>query len=65
MHGSALRCVISDSLSLCNNGKFDPLYKYKTVRDIEKPFGIYHYVGESSCCAKFLQKLAHSFWVGK
>ena len=27
--------------------------KYKTVKDIEKPFGIYHYVAESSCCAKF------------
>ena len=26
--------------------------KYKTVKDIEKPFGIYHYVAESSCCAK-------------
>jgi len=25
MHGSALRCVRSDYLSLCNNGKFDPL----------------------------------------
>ena len=26
--------------------------EYKTVKDIEKPFGIYHYVVESSCCAK-------------
>ena len=25
MHGSALRCVRSDYLSLWNNGKFDPL----------------------------------------
>ena len=29
--------------------------KYKTVKDIEKPFGIYHYVAESSCCAKITE----------
>ena len=31
--------------------------KYKTVKDIEKPFGIYHYVGESSCCAKIYTEI--------
>ena len=29
--------------------------KYKTAKDIQKPLGIYHYVGESSCCAKFTE----------
>ena len=43
----ALRCVRSNYLSLCHNGKFDPC-KYKTVKHIEKPAGIYHYVAESS-----------------
>ena len=34
--------------------------KYKTVKDIEKPFGIYHYVGESSCCAKiYRNRITH------
>ena len=35
--------------------------KYKTVKDIEKPFGIYHYVGESSCCAKIYRNLITHF----
>jgi len=29
--------------------------KYKNVKDTEKPFGIYHYVAESSCCAKITE----------
>ena len=34
--------------------------KYKTVKDIEKPFGIYHYVGQSSCCAKmYKNRITH------
>ena len=34
--------------------------KYKTVKDIEKQFGIYHYVGESSCCAKiYRNRITH------
>jgi len=37
--------------------------KYKTVKDIQKPVGIYHYVAESSCCAKFYRnRLTHFGW---
>ena len=37
--------------------------KYKTVKDIEKPAGIYHYVAESSCFAKFYRnRLTHFWW---
>jgi len=65
MHGSALCCVRSHYLSLCNNGKFDPC-KYKTVKDIEKLFGIYHYVAESSCCAKFYRnRITHFGWANR
>ena len=42
----------------CNNGKFDPC-KYKTVKNVEKPAGIYR-----SLRQKVLQKSAHPFWVG-
>ena len=35
-------------------------YKCKTVKDIEKPAGIYHHVAESSCCPKFYKnRLTH------
>ena len=55
-----LRCVRSDELSLCNNGKFNPLYcKYKTVKDVEKPAGIITPGVELLC--KILQKSAHPF----
>ena len=64
MHGSALRGVRSDQLSLCN--RLIENWKYKTVKyiekkDFEKPFGIYHYVAESSCCAKFYRNLITHF----
>ena len=36
--------------------------KYKTVKDIEKSFRIYHYVGESSCCAKIYRNRFTHFW---
>jgi len=50
MHGSA----IMENSTPC---------KYKTVKDIEKPFGIYHYVGESSCCAKIYRNwITHFGW---
>ena len=40
--------------------------KYKTVKDIEKPFGIYHYVGESSCCAKiYRNRITHFGWANR
>ena len=40
--------------------------KYKTVKDIEKPFRIYHYVGESSCCAKFYRnRITHFGWANR
>jgi len=38
-------------------------YKYKTVKDIKKPAGIYHYITESSWCAKFYRnRLTHFGW---
>jgi len=40
--------------------------KYKTVKDIEKPFGIYHYVGESSCCSKIYRNWLTRFgWANR
>jgi len=40
--------------------------KYKTVKDIEKLFGIYHYVGESSCCAKiYRNRITHLGWTNR
>ena len=40
--------------------------KYKTVKDIEKPFEIYHYVAESSCCAKFYRNwITHFGWANR
>ena len=40
--------------------------KYKTIKDIEKPFGIYHYVAESSCCAKFYRnRITHFGWANR
>ena len=40
--------------------------KYKTVKDIEKPFGIYHYVAESSCCAKiYRNQITHFGWANR
>ena len=37
--------------------------KYKTVKDIEKPFRVYHYVGESSYCAKiYRNRITHFRW---
>jgi len=40
--------------------------KYKTVKDIEKPAGIYHYVAESSCCAKsYINQRTHFWWADK
>jgi len=40
--------------------------KYKTVKDIEKPFIIYHYVGESSCCAKiYRNRITHFGWANR
>jgi len=40
--------------------------KYKTVKDIEKPFGIYNYVGESSCCAKiYRNRIIHFGWANR
>ena len=40
--------------------------KYKTVKDIEKPFGIYHYVGESRCCAKIYRNwITHFGWANR
>ena len=32
MHGCALRCVRSDELSLCNNGKFEPIVNSKQLK---------------------------------
>ena len=52
MHGSALRCVRSDSHCMWNMAN-SPLCKQKTTKDIEKPSRIYHYAAESSCHAKF------------
>ena len=40
--------------------------KYKTVKDIEKPFGIYHYVAELSCCAKiYINRITHFGWANR
>ena len=40
--------------------------KYKTIKDIEKPFGIYHYVVESSRCAKFYRnRITHFGWTNR
>ena len=40
--------------------------KYKTVKDIAKSFGIYHYVGESSCCAKiYRNRFTHFGWANR
>jgi len=40
--------------------------KYKTVKDIQKPFEIYHYVGESSCCAKiYRNRIIHFGWANR
>ena len=40
--------------------------KYKTVKDIEKTFGIYHYVGESSRCAKiYRNRITHFGWANR
>ena len=40
--------------------------KYKMVKDIEKPFGIYHYVAESSCCAKiYRNRITHFGWANR
>ena len=40
--------------------------KYKMVKDIQKPFGIYHYVGESSCCAKiYRNRITHFGWANR
>jgi len=36
--------------------------KYKTDKDIEKPFGIYHYVAESNCCVKIYRNRITHFW---
>ena len=38
--------------------------KYKTVRDIEKPPRICHYVAKSSCCTKSYKNRLTFFWVG-
>ena len=36
------------------------------VKDIEKPFGIYHYVAESSCCAKiYRNRITHFGWANR
>jgi len=40
--------------------------KYKMIKDIEKPFGIYHYVMESSCCAKiYRNRITHFGWANR
>ena len=40
--------------------------KYKTVKDIEKPCGIYHYVADSSCCAKlYRNRITHFGWANR
>ena len=40
--------------------------KYKTVKDIQKPFRIYHYVGESRCCAKiYRNRITHFGWANR
>jgi len=40
--------------------------KYKTVKDIETPIGIYHSVGESSCCAKiYRNRITHFGWANR
>jgi len=37
--------------------------KYKTVKDIQKPFWLYHYVDKSSCCAKiYINRITHFGW---
>ena len=40
--------------------------EYKTVKDIQKPFGTYHYVAESSCCAKiYRNRITHFGWANR
>ena len=40
--------------------------KYKTITDIQKSFGIYHYVAESSCCAKiYRNRNTHFGWANR
>ena len=46
--------------------KYSTPCKYKMVRDIEKLAGIYHYVVEASCCAKFYRnRLPHFGWANR